>query len=300
MNDEIRNKASELGFDLCGIARVRPLDEYRPKLNSWIDYGFNAGMHYMERNREKRLNPGLLVDGARSVIVVGMNYYRKYKPSDNQPVFARYSLGKDYHKVLKDRLFNILESIRRKETDIKGRVFVDTAPVLERAWAIEAGLGWAGKNCMLINKEIGSFFFIGVLITNAELRYDDPITQDYCGSCRKCIDACPTGAIMENRLIDSNKCLSYTSIEHKGDTPADYAAYSGRKIFGCDICQEVCPWNNKAKETDLEEFDPLPEILSYTTEQWKSITKEEFNRIFRNSALTRTGYEGFIRNIDQV
>jgi len=297
MSDEIKNKAFKLGFDLCGIARARPLDECRDKLDNWINNGLHAGMSYMERNREKRINPALLVDDARSVIVAGMNYFREYKPGDNQPVFARYALGQDYHQVLKDRLYILLDFIRERKPGTEGRVFVDTAPVLERAWAVEAGLGWTGKNSMLINKETGSFLFLGVLIINTELDYDKPAPSDYCGTCRKCIEACPTAAITEDRMINSNKCLSYMSIEHKGELPHEYAKHSGRRIFGCDICQEVCPWNTKVKETTIKEFKPLPEILNYITEQWKSITKEEFNRVFKDSAVLRTGYEGFMRNI---
>jgi epoxyqueuosine reductase len=297
MNNEIRNKAFELGFDLCGIAQVRPLEEYRDKLYYWIDHGFHAGMLYMERNREKRINPALLVDDAHTVIVTGMNYYSNYKPENDQPVFARYALGQDYHHVVKDRLYILLDFIKRQRQDTDGRVFVDTAPVLEKAWAIEAGLGWAGKNSMLINRKIGSFFFLGIVIINTRLEHDIPEPQDYCGNCRKCIDNCPTGAILENRTIDSNRCLSYMSIEHKGNLPSEYAEHAGKRIFGCDICQEVCPWNNKAQETTVREFEPLPEILNYTTEQWGNITEEKFNRIFKNSAVMRTGYDGFMRNL---
>ncbi|MBN1388237.1 MAG: tRNA epoxyqueuosine(34) reductase QueG [Bacteroidales bacterium] len=297
MSNEIKNKAFELGFDLCGIAPVRSLEEYRDKLYNWIDRGFHAGMHYMARNLEKRINPALLVDNARSVIVVGMNYYRNYQPGHDQPVFARYALGQDYHHVLKERLNILLDFIKRKRHGTAGRVFVDTAPVLERVWAIETGLGWAGKNSMLINREIGSFFFIGVIIINTQVEYDTPELKDYCGNCRKCIDTCPTGAILENRMIDSNKCLSYMSIEHRGKLPPEYATYAEKKVFGCDICQEVCPWNNKVKESTIKEFEPLAEILNFTTEQWRNITEEEFFSIFKESAVLRSGYMGFMRNI---
>ena len=297
MTNEIKDKALELGFDLCGIAPVRALEEYRNILDHWIDRNFHAGMLYMERNLEKRLNPALLVNDAHSVIVTGMNYYQRYDPADNQPIFARYALGFDYHSILKDRLYILLEYIKKKYPGTEGRVFVDTAPVLERGWAVEAGLGWAGKNNMLINKEKGSFFFIGVIIINTLMEHDAPEKEDYCGKCRQCIAACPTGAIMENRMIDSNKCLSYLTIENKKDITAEYVEKKGRRVFGCDICQEVCPWNNKAKETTIKEFEPLPEILNYTAEQWKNITEEEFNSIFKKSAVMRTGYEVFMRNL---
>jgi len=297
MHNEIKNKAFELGFDLCGIAPVRSLEEYRDKLDYWINRRFHAGMLYMERNIEKRINPALLVDNAQSVIVTGMNYYRKYKPGDDKPIFARYALGQDYHPVLKDRLQILLDYIKEKQPGTAGRVYVDTAPLLERVWAVEAGLGWSGKNSMVINKSIGSFFFIGVIIINTRMEYDTPETKDYCGECRQCIDACPTKAIMGNRLIDSNRCLSYLTIENKEDIPAEYNDKAEHRIFGCDICQEVCPWNNKAKETTIEEFYPLPEILDYTTENWKNITEEKFSRIFKTSAVMRAGYEGFLRNL---
>ena len=297
MHTEIKNKAFELGFDLCGIAPVRSLEEYRDILDYWIDRGFHAGMLYMEGNIEKRIDPALLVENAQSVIVTGMNYYSKYKPGENQPVFARYALGQDYHHVIKDRLYILLDFIKEKKTGTNGRVFVDTAPVLEKVWANEAGLGWSGKNSMLINKSMGSFFFIGVVIINTRMEYDTPESKDYCGKCRRCIDACPTEAIMENRLIDSNRCLSYLTIENKENIPEEYDDKTENRVFGCDICQEVCPWNNKAKETATKEFHPLPEILDYTTENWKNINEEQFNRIFKTSAVMRTGYEGFMRNI---
>jgi len=297
MSLDIKEKTSELGFNLCGIAPVRTLDEHRHTLIAWLDNGFNAGMSYMKRNREIRLNPQLLLKDARSVIVTGLNYYRSYTPAEDKPVFSIYALGKDYHKVVKDRLYKLLDYIRNEIPGTNGRVFVDSAPVLERAWGAEAGLGWTGKNSLLINSKTGSFFFIGILIIDKVLEYDKPIVNDYCGTCRKCIDACPTGAILANRTIDANKCLSYLTIENEKDIPVEFAEKAGRRVFGCDKCQEVCPWNNKAKETNIKEFEPLPEILEYTTETWGNITEEEFSRIFKTSAVMRTGYEGFMRNL---
>jgi len=297
MHDLIKEKATELGFDLCGIAPVRPLEDHGNRFLNWLEMGYHSRMSYMERNKEKRIDPGLLIEGSKSVIVVGMNYYREYNPPENKPIFSRYALGKDYHRVMKDRLYVLLDLMKKKKAGIEGRVFVDSAPVLERAWAEEAGLGWTGKNSMLINRDTGSFFFLGVLITNIELEYDKPSTKDYCGKCRKCIDACPTGAILENRTIDSNRCLSYLTIENKDDIPTEYAEKAGRRVFGCDICQEVCPWNNKAEETVIEEFEPLPEILDYTTIEWKNITEDQFYHIFSESAVLRAGYKGFMRNI---
>ncbi len=297
LSRKIKDKAAGLGFDLCGIARVRPLEEHRQRIGKWLEKGYNAGMTYMEGHFEKRIDPSLLVPGASSLITVALNYYRAYNPPVDKPVFSRYALGKDYHKVLKDRLFLLLEYIKQESAGVEGRIFVDTAPVLERAWALEAGIGWIGRNSMLINRNKGSYIFLGVLVTNTSLEYDKPAPGDYCGSCRKCINACPTGAIMENRTINANKCLSYLTIENKGQIPEEYANKAGRRIFGCDICQEVCPWNKKVKETGMEEFEPLQEIIDYTTEQWGNITEEEFYSVFKDSAVLRAGYEGFMRNI---
>ncbi|MEA1886055.1 MAG: tRNA epoxyqueuosine(34) reductase QueG [Bacteroidota bacterium] len=300
MVDEIKNKALALGFDLCGIARVRPLDEHRQKLRNWLAKTYHAEMTYMTRHYEKRINPSLLVPDARTVIVTGVNYFNKYEPRDDQPEFAIYALGKDYHRVLKDRLYLLLDFIKSKDPETRGRPFVDTAPVLERAWAVEAGLGWIGKNSMLINKDLGSFLFLGVLIINRELEYNNTISKDLCGKCTRCIDACPTGAILENRTIDSNKCISYLTIENKGSIAEKYTEKIGKKIFGCDICQTVCPWNSRVKETAIKEFEPLPEILKYTVDDWKNITEEEFNTVFKDSAVLRTGYEGFMRNLEDL
>ncbi len=297
MHNAIKKKAKDLGFDLCGIAPVRSLDDHGKRLKEWIECGHHGEMAYMNRNVEKRIDPSLLVDNARSVIVTGMNYYSSYEPEKNQPVFSRYALGWDYHKVLKDSLYELLAYIKESRPDTRGRVFVDTAPVLERAWAVEAGLGWAGKNSMLINKKLGSYFFLGLIISDAELDYDSAENKDYCGSCRKCIDACPMSAIKDDRTIDSNKCISYLSIEYKGDMPPGYGEKAGRRVFGCDICQEVCPWNRKAPETKIKEFEPLPGIKSYTSEQWKSISRDEFYSVFEDSAVLRTGYKGFMRNL---
>jgi epoxyqueuosine reductase len=297
LSRKIKDKAYGLGFDLCGIARVRPLDEHRQNIGKWLEKGYHAGMTYMEGHFEKRIDPSLLVPGAASIIVAAMNYYHDYDTPADKPIFSRYALGKDYHGILKNGLHKLLDLIKEEMPGTEGRVFVDTAPVLERAWAVETGLGWIGRNSMLINRERGSYIFLGVLVINAPLEYDRAAPEDYCGSCRKCIDACPTGAIMENRTIDSNKCLSYLTIENKGQIPAEYAEKAGRRIFGCDTCQEVCPWNSRAKEADVEELKPLTAILEYTIEEWRNITEEEFLSIFKDSAVLRAGYKGFMRNL---
>ncbi|MFP4487939.1 MAG: tRNA epoxyqueuosine(34) reductase QueG [Bacteroidales bacterium] len=294
MRNAIEKKAQGLDFDLFGISPVRSLDDHGKRLKEWLERGHHGEMAYMNRNIEKRIDPRRLVDNAQSVIVTGMNYYRRYEPEKDQPVFSRYALGSDYHKVIKDRLHKLLAFIKERRPGTAGRVFVDTAPVMERAWAVEAGLGWIGKNSMLINKKLGSYFFIGLIITDAELDYDSAENKDYCGSCRKCIDACPMSAIKEDRTIDSNNCISYLSIEHKGDMPLDYGEKAGRRVFGCDICQEVCPWNRRAPETKIKEFEPLPEIKNYTGEKWKGISRDEFYSVFENSAVLRTGYRRFM------
>lgn len=296
----IKNKAVELGFDLCGIAPVKTLREHGERLNSWLANGMHAGMSYMARNKEKRLDPGLLVKDARSVIVTAINYYQTYNPAKDQPVFARYALGKDYHRVIKNKLYELFGIIKEMHPGAGGRVFVDTAPVLERAWAVEAGLGWIGRNSMLINKKLGSFTFLGVIIVDLKFSYDKPFNKDYCGSCRKCIDACPAGAINEDRTIDSNKCISYLTIEHHGELPHDLHRVSDNKVFGCDICQEVCPWNNNVPVTGIKEFQPLPEILKYTVKQWEKISGDDYNRIFENSAVNRADYDGFLRNLSSI
>ncbi len=296
----IKRRSSDLGFEHCGIARAEFLSEHESILKDWLEKGFNAEMGYMNRNIDKRLDPRLLLDGARSVIVVGINYLPgETAVNDGSPLFSKYSYGNDYHKVIKDKLHILLDDIKRNYDSLNGRVFVDSAPVLERAWAVKAGLGWQGRNSMLINRDSGSYFFIGTLITDAELEYDVPHINEYCGSCTICIKACPTNAITENRTIDSARCISYLTIEKRGafeSKDTNLSAY----VFGCDICQDVCPWNNKAKPGSEDEFSPLPEVLEYSTDDWKKITEDEFNIIFRNSPVLRTGYNGFMRNLEAL
>lgn len=292
----IREKAKELGFDLIGIAKVYPLNEHKERLDKWLEDGFHAGMTYMDRNRDKRIDPSLLLDDAKSVVVVGMNYNQEYDPAEGKPLFSKYALGKDYHKILKDRLYELLDYVLISKPAVKARVFVDSAPVLERAWATEAGLGWVGKNSMLLNKQSGSFFFLGELILDIELDYNNTISKDYCGSCTKCIDACPTNAIGPDRTIDSRNCISYLTIEHKGEFTREHPSSLSNYVFGCDICQDICPWNKIGSASYLN-FEPIPEIIEYTREQWKDISEEQFNSIFRDSPVLRTGYKGFMRNL---
>ena len=292
--------SSELGFNHCGIARAEKLNDHKSRLKDWLDSGFNGTMGYMERNFELRTNPTLLVEGALSIISVSLNYYSKDRSGDNHAMFSKYAYGRDYHLIIKDKLYLLLEYIKTQSPELKGRVFVDSAPLLERAWDKRSGLGWIGKNSLLLNRETGSYSFLGFLIVDKELEYDDPFSDDYCGSCSLCIDSCPTSAINNDRSLDSRKCISYLSIEKKGDfDPLDKVSLNGW-VFGCDICQDVCPWNRKLRETQEEGFTILPEIAEKSTEDWKLITEDEFNSIFRNSPVLRTGYKSFLRNLDHL
>ena len=293
----IKRRSEELGFDLCGIARSRELTEYKDHLNLWLEEGLNAGMDYMERNFEKRIDPGHLVEGARSVIVVGLNYYQDEPDWKNRPRFSKYAFGKDYHLVLKDKLYRLFKFIKEVAPDTTGRVFVDSAPVLEKIWAVEAGLGWIGKNSMLISKNYGSFMFLGELIVDIDLEYDKPETGGFCGSCTKCIEACPNQAILTGKKVDSNRCISCLTIEHRGEFNDPVSQSLHEHVFGCDICQDVCPWNNRADVTDINEFDIKPEIRDFTREQWQKVTEEQYAKIFHDSPVQRTGYSGFLRNL---
>lgn len=300
LSRQIKEFSLELGFDLCGITKAEKLDEQKTRLKKWLNSGFHGEMAYMERNLDLRIDPGLIVEGAKSIICVALNYYNKIPESDNRIHFSKYSYGKDYHKVLKDKLYLLYNFIDSHCNDLEGRVFVDSAPVMERAWAQRSNLGWVGRNSMLINPKLGSCFFLGVLIVNKELSYDDPFPKDYCGSCKLCVDSCPTSAIKSDRSLDARKCISYQNIERKGEFPPDANISLNGWVFGCDICQDVCPWNNKAEITSEESFKPLKEIVEYSLEDWKRITEEEFNSIFRNSPVLRTGYSGFKRNLEAL
>lgn len=287
---DIKAKALSLGLSACGISPVRYLSEQQNHLDSWLEREYNADMSYMERNKDKRLDPSLLVEGAKSLIVVLLNYYPEQSfQKDNHPIISKYAYGDDYHKVLKDKLFLLLEYIYSLEEGVSGRCFVDSAPVLEHSWAREAGLGWIGKNSLLINKKFGSFTFIGELIIDIELDYDIPFTASYCGTCTLCIDACPTSAIVEPKQIDARKCLSYNTIERKDDIPQSIREKMGDIIFGCDICQDVCPWNKSLIANNILEFKPNEAILSKNYVDWNELTKEDFDYLCRTSALKRAG-----------
>lgn len=294
----VKSIATQCGFDYCGIARAVPLDEDARRLEAWLSKGMNGSMQYMENYFDLRVNPEKLVPGARSVITMLLNYFPSASPANNAPKISRYAWGNDYHEVIRGKLKYFLQEMKQRIGEVNGRGFVDSAPVLERAWAQRSGLGWVGKNGNLIHKKAGSFFFIATLIVDLELEYDDPVAKDYCGSCRKCIDACPTDAIQENRVIDGSKCISYFTIELKDMLIPDVVKGKfDNWMFGCDICQEVCPWNRFSVGTHETDFAPIPEILNFDTQDWEDLTEESFKKIFKNSPLKRAKFNGIKRNL---
>lgn len=298
---KIKEKALGMGFDDCGIVVAGAVsDREAGNLDSWIKNGYNAGMEFLERNRDNRTDPTLLVPGARSVIVLLANYYSGYNPSADNPRVARYAAGADYHKVLKDKLHSLLQFIKDAVPGSQGRVFTDSAPVMERTWAVTAGLGWIGRNSMLINKRIGSYSFIAEIVTTAVLTPDKPFITSHCGSCTKCIDACPTGAILPNRSVDSNRCISYATIEHVGEIPDLFRGKMNSWIFGCDICQEVCPWNSRPLLTTEKAFYPGEVIMKMEGGDWQLSDRENFKLDFGNTPLLRAGYEGIRRNLEFI
>lgn len=295
----IKEKAKLLGLLDCAILPVYSLDEEQSFLENWLADGMHGKMDYMARNTGMRLDPRNLFDGAKTIIVVLLNYYPSETQSDlNAPVISKYAYGTDYHFVLKDKLKTLLQFIQEEIVKCNGRAFVDSAPVLERAWAKLAGLGWIGKNSNLISVEHGSFFFIGELVLDAEIPFDKPkLVSDHCRKCTRCIDACPTKAIVANRVVDARLCISYQTIELKGDLDENLKGKFENRVFGCDICQDVCPWNLKSAENDEPQFIPNKRLLKLTKEEWFSMEKPLFNEIFKNSAVKRTGYDGLKRNL---
>ena len=299
---QIKNKAKELGFDACGIAEVASADTEVLFFDRWIAEGCHAGMKYMENYRDIRLDPAGLVEGARSVISVALNYYPAQKQSPDSPRISYYAYGKDYHIVVKDKLRQLWEYITSlipvlDSTLPAARFFTDSAPILERYWAWKAGLGWIGKNTNLIIPGKGSFFFLGEIVTTLELDYDTP-QKNRCGACRRCLDSCPTGALERPGHLNANKCISYLTIEHKGDIPSEQASRLGDRLYGCDTCQEVCPWNRFASPTREVAFSPSPAFLSLKKEDLRCFTRDDYNRIFAGSAVKRAKYEGLIRTIN--
>ena len=294
----VKQLADELGFEFCGIARAVKLDDDARRLESWLSKGMHGSMTYMERYFELRIDPMKLVPGARSVITLLLNYFPKAGQSNDAPKISKYAYGKDYHDVIREKLNQFLEILKQQVGAIQGRGFVDSAPVLERSWAQRSGLGWIGKNGNLINKQAGSFFFIATLITDLDLIPDDPFTKDFCGTCTRCIDACPTDAILADKVVDGSKCISYFTIELKEMLiPTEMQGRFDNWIFGCDICQDVCPWNRFANPTKEIEFTPLPGILDISTKEWEQMTEEKFKTMFRQSPLTRSKLKGLQRNL---
>ncbi|XLS29804.1 tRNA epoxyqueuosine(34) reductase QueG [Flavobacteriaceae bacterium M23B6Z8] len=293
----IKAEAKRLGFLSCGISEATFLEEEAPRLEKWLNENKHGEMSYMENYFDKRLDPRLLVDGAKSVISVLLNYYPKEFQKDNDaPKLSKYAYGTDYHFVIKDKLKNLLAFINQEIGEVNGRAFVDSAPVLDKVWAVRSGLGWMGKHTNVLSKQTGSFYFIAELITDLELEYDYPVT-DHCGSCTACIDACPTDAIVAPYVVDGSKCISYFTIELKNEIPTSYQGKFENWMFGCDICQDVCPWNRFSKSHREPLFEPHPELLEMSKSEWQDITKEVFNKLFRKSAVKRTKFEGLKRNI---
>ena len=299
--DFVKKTALGLGFDFCGIAKAAYLDEDARRLESWLNKGMNGSMQYMENHFEMRVDPTNLVPGAKSVITLLFNYFPKEKQQNEFPKISKYAWGEDYHIVIRKKVHEFLEAIKKNIGEVNGRGFVDSAPVLERSWAQKAGLGWIGKNGNLINKEQGSFLFIATLIVDLELNYDAPIGKDYCGTCTRCIDECPTEAILPNKVVDGSKCISYFTIELK-DALIDEKMKGkfDNWLFGCDACQDVCPWNRFSKYTKEEGFKPLNEILHFNEKDWDELTEERFKIIFKDSPIKRSTFKGIKRNLNFI
>jgi epoxyqueuosine reductase len=296
----IKNTATSLGFSFCGISKAEFLEDEAPKLEAWLKRGYQGKMSYLENYFDKRLDPTLLVPGAKSVISLLYNYYpEKDLASTGEFKISKYAYGEDYHVVVKDKLKIFVEKLQDEIGDINGRVFVDSAPVMERAWAKQSGLGWIGKNTLLLNREMGSFFFIAELIVDLELEYDGPM-KDYCGTCTACMDACPTEAIPAPYVVDGSKCISYFTIELKEEIPQDVKGKFENWIFGCDICQDVCPWNRFAKSHRESRFSPSEKLEGMKKQEWTEMTEEVFQALFKRSPLKRTKFEGLKRNINFI
>jgi len=294
----IKSKAKELGFLDCGISAAGFLSEEKAHLLEWLRNDMNGEMSYMSRNIEKRLDPTRLVENAHSVISVLLNYFPSEKQTDPEaPVLSKYAYGKDYHFVMKDKLAELLEYIQTEISPCEGRCFVDSAPVLDRAWAAKAGLGWIGKNTNLISTEYGSFFFIGELIIDLELPTDEKIIHNHCGNCTRCLDACPTQALVSPFILDARRCISYQTIENWGEIDAELKGKFENCVFGCDICQDVCPWNLKSEPNKESMFSPEIKLMNLSQEEWQNMDKPLFNQLFRSSAVTRTRFEGLKRNL---
>jgi epoxyqueuosine reductase len=293
----IKQTAKQLGFDYCGISKADFLEEEASRLETWLNKNMHGEMKYMENYFDKRLDPRLLVDGAKSVVSLLLNYFPEEIQNTNAPKISKYAYGTDYHFVIKEKCKEFIEILKKEIGDVNGRCFVDSAPVMDKAWAQKSGLGWMGKNTNIINKESGSFYFIAELIIDVDLEYDSPI-KDFCGTCTKCIDACPTQAIVGPYIVDGSKCISYLTIELKENIPSDFKGKMDNWAFGCDVCQDVCPWNRFSKPHSEPLFNNEHNLFQWSEKDWKEITEEVFKKVFKNSAVKRTGYKGLKRNID--
>ncbi len=294
---QIKAEAQRLGFLSCGISKAEFLEVEAPRLEKWLSSGMNGTMHYMENHFDKRLDPTKLVEGSKSVVSLLLNYYPKNKQNPESYKLSKYAYGTDYHFIIKDKLKSLLQFIQNEIGEVAGRAFVDSAPVLDKAWAAKSGLGWVGKNNNLITQQVGSFYFIAELIIDLELEYDTP-TTNHCGTCTACIDACPTQAILKPYVVDGSKCISYLTIELKDNIPTEFKDKMDDWMFGCDVCQDVCPWNRFSKPHNEPQFNPHPDMLGMTKNDWQEITEETFRAIFKKSAVKRTKYTGLKRNIN--
>jgi epoxyqueuosine reductase len=293
----IKKEAKRLGFLSCGMSKAQFLEEEAPRLEKWLSNNMHGQMHYMENHFDKRLDPTKLVEDSKSVISLLLNYYPSEEQNSDSYKLSKYAYGNDYHFVIKNKLKSLLNFIQEEIGEVQGRAFVDSAPVLDKAWAAKSGLGWIGKHSNLLTQQVGSFYFIAELIVDLELNYDNPVT-DHCGTCTACIDACPTEAITESYVVDGSKCISYFTIELKENIPTEFKGKMDDWMFGCDVCQDVCPWNRFSKSHNEPLFNPQPEILSLTKKDWEEITEDTFSKVFQKSAVKRTKYSGLKRNIN--
>lgn len=295
----IKEEAYKLGFMFCGISRAGFLEIEAPRLENWLKSGYQGKMSYMDNHFDKRLDPTKLVEGSRSVISLALNYYTDQKQEDPiAPRISKYAYGSDYHDIIKTKLKSLLNFIKEQIGDVSGRAFVDSAPVLDRAWAAKSGFGWIGKNSNLISRKAGSFFFLAELIVDLDLEYDIASDRDYCGTCTKCLDACPTDAIVSPQVIDGSRCISYLTIELKEELPKEFSGKTDNWMFGCDICQDVCPWNRFSSSHQEPSFEPHPDLLGMSSSEWEEITEDVFKKLFKGSAVKRAKYSGLKRNID--
>lgn len=304
--ETVRKEAERLGFDACGFSKARRLEDEERRLEEWLNKGRHGTMSWMERHFEKRVDPTKLVTGAKSVVSVLCSYNQNFEkihpersPNDSYPKISKYALGDDYHQVLKEKLFALFQFTKELLGGLEGRVFVDSAPVLDKVWAVQSGMGWIGKNSNLLNKDFGSWFFIGEMIVDAEFEYDNQLA-DHCGTCTRCIDACPTDAIYEPYRVDGSKCISYLTIELREEIPDEYQSQIGEWMFGCDICQDVCPWNRKAKKGSEERLFAREDLIGHNIEFWEELDLDNYHELFRKSAVKRAKFEGLKRNIEVV